>query len=897
MANTLNPSGGSDYAALVAQLEGMAPDQAGAQLAELASALFPGGVGTLQQTTWGERNDTSLPGAELRFRTLIDQIPAVVFMADLGEGTNDIYISPHIEALLGFTQKEWLEDPLLWYSQLHPADRQLWHDEFSRGIRTGGPFLAECRFIARDGKVVWVRGEARLVKDERGRPLFLQGVAFDITESKRAQAAGLLAAVRSTEEQYRGLVEGLGAIFWEADARDKCFTLVSQGVTRILGFTPEEWLKDAKFWLGSVHPDDRAETETIWTRVLESGSNAEHDFRMVAADGRVVWLHLEARGHVGTAGPGRPFGVMLDITGRKQAEDILRANEARLKRESDVGRTLHRIGASLASELDLERLVQVATDEATSLTTAQFGAFFYNVLNEAGESYMLYTLSGVPHEAFSKFPMPRNTALFSATFTGQGVVRLDDVTTDPRFGKSAPHYGMPTGHLPVRSYLAVPVVSRTGQVMGGMFFGHSTVGVFTKEHEDLAVGIAGWAAVAIDNGRLYQESRKALAEAQTANRLKDDFLATMSHELRTPLNAVLGWAAILRGGECSDQTRERAIETIERNARAQAQLVEDLLDVSRISSGKLQLEEKAVSLTELIEAVIESLRPAVEAKGVILDRTLDRRAAMVIGDEKRLRQVIDNLLSNALKFTPSGGRIDIGLERTEGVARLTVSDTGQGIAPDFLPHVFDRFRQADSSSTRAHGGLGLGLSIVQHLVELHRGTVRAHSAGPGRGATFTVDLPLDVFDERAPLGADGRIHRIKERPPGSSRALRDIHVLIVDDEPDSRGLMTDVLERHGAIVAAADSVSEAMALIRTTHLDIVVTDIAMPGADGYALADEIRTLRRPIPLPIVAVTAFAHPEQRQRILSAGFNAHLAKPFEAQDLIKIVAAAVAGNGSR
>jgi signal transduction histidine kinase/CheY-like chemotaxis protein len=456
---------------------------------------------------------------------------------------------------------------------------------------------------------------------------------------------------------------------------------------------------------------------------------------------------------------------------------------------------------------------------------------------------------------------------------------------------------MPKGHLPVRSYLAVPVVSRAGQVLGGMFFGHATPGVFTKEHEDLAVGIAGWAAVAIDNGRLYQESRKALDEAQTANRLKDEFLATMSHELRTPLNAVLGWAAILQTEGISDQTRARAIDTIERNARAQAQLVEDLLDVSRISSGKLQLDEKAVSLIELIDVVTDSVRPAFEAKGVILDRTLDRTAAMVIGDEKRLRQVIDNLVSNALKFTPTGGRIEISLERAEGVARLSVSDTGQGIAPEFLPHVFDRFRQADSSTTRAHGGLGLGLSIVRHLVELHRGTVRAHSAGLGRGATFTVELPLDVFDERAPLGADGRMHRVKAQPRSSTLTLRGVHVLVVDDEPDSRGLMADILERNGATVAAAASVSEAMALVRTTRVDLVVTDIAMPGADGYSLADEIRTLRRASPLPIIAVTAFAHPEQRQRILSAGFKAHLAKPFEAQELVRLAAAAIAENADR
>ena len=903
------------YSDLLAQLESLAPEGAESILSSLASALFPAGGGTINQVSWEgdkravqptaatpeeaakQRAVDKLRAAELRYRTLLEQIPAVTFMAVLGEGQNEVYVSPHIEALLGFSQKEWLENPFLWYTQLHPDDRAMWHEEFARGCRTGGPFRAECRFVARDGRIVWVRGEARLIKDDVGRPLFLQGVAFDITESKKAQAIVLRDAVSTTEQRYRDLVEQTGAIFWEAEFYGAGFTFVSQGAEQILGFPVDRWLADPEFWISRVHPEDREHVVKAWTQARDPHSpSGEFEFRAISASNRTLWLHQKVLTHRAPTGEPRRIGVILDVTDRKEAEDVLRRNAANLQTEADIRRTLHRIGTELASQLTLERVVQVATDEATALTKAAFGAFFYNVINEQGEAYTLYTLSGVPREGVEKLPMPRNTAVFGPTFSGSGIMRLDDVTKDPRYGKNAPYHGM--GHLPVRSYLAVPVISRANEVLGGMFFGHPDVGVFTEEHERLAAGIAGWTALAIDNARLYTAAENARATAETAyaeaerareaaesaNRAKDEFLATMSHELRTPLNAVMGWIQILRSGAVTSENRERGLATIERNARAQGQIIDDLLDVSRIVTGKLVLKTDPVDLINVIDGAIEAVSLAISAKQLVVRKRLDTSAAIVSGDGDRLRQVVSNLLTNAVKFTEQGGRIDVRLEAHGGMARLEVADNGQGIDPAFLPHVFDRFKQADSSTTRVHGGLGLGLAIVRHLVEMHGGKVGVESGGRGKGATFTIELPLGVAPVES-SEAGGRDDDLSEL----LTALKNAHVLIVDDETDSSEMIASLLSAAGALVVTTSSVAEALRAIHHRVPQIVISDIGMPYADGYAFLRELGAMGEPYArIPVIALTAYARDEDRHRALAAGFRAHLGKPFEATALLRKVA---------
>ena len=536
MEERRSPAEAAEIAALNDQLAALAAGASDAQevLLRLASALFPGGPPDLGRVTWPDgkvdvppvdrdspaRAEARLRAAEVRYRTLVEQIPAVTFMAVLGEGDNEVYVSPHIEILLGFSQKEWLENPFLWYSQLHPDDRDLWNEEFARGCRTGGPFKAECRFIARDGHVVWVRGEARVIKDEMGRPLFLQGVALDITESKRAEALVLREAVRTTEERYRDLVHGLGAVVWEAQPAPFDFTLVSRQAEGMLGFPPQRWLREPGFWPGRIHADDRDDVVAGWHAAIREGSHHVFQYRAWAADGRLLWVEDNVRIIRDADGRARHLlGIMLDVTERKRAEEeraqlLAREQEARTESE-----TLNRVGRLLVAELDFQKLVQTVTDAARALCGAEFAAFFYNVKDApVGESYTLYTLSGAPREAFDQFPQPRNTPIFEPTFRGTAIVRIDDVTRDARYGQVPPHHGLPAGHLPVRSYLAVPVKSRSGDVLGGLFFGHPEPGRFTDRHERMVGGLAAQAAIAMDNARLFETAEKARDVAEEANR-------------------------------------------------------------------------------------------------------------------------------------------------------------------------------------------------------------------------------------------------------------------------------------------------------------------------------------------------------------------------------------------
>ncbi|HEV2845073.1 MAG TPA: ATP-binding protein, partial [Thermoanaerobaculia bacterium] len=425
---------------------------------------------------------------------------------------------------------------------------------------------------------------------------------------------------------------------------------------------------------------------------------------------------------------------------RRETEQELRRLLQSQREDHEELEAMSRIGRVLVAELDRERLVQALTDEATAITGAQFGAFFYNAISEKGEAYTLYTLSGVPREAFAGFPMPRNTHVFGPTFRGEGIVRSDDITADPRYGRNPPFNGMPEGHLPVRSYLAAPVMSRKGEVLGGLFFGHPETGRFREREERILAGIASQAAVAFDNATLYREARLSHEQAETANRSKDEFLATVSHELRTPLNAIMGWAQLLHADGSDPERLRRGLETIVRNAKLQSQLIDDLLDVSRIVSGKMRLDVRPTELPPVIDAAVEAVRPAAEARQIHLQRVLDPLAGPVAGDSARLQQVVWNLLSNAVKFTPKGGKVEVRLERVQSHVEIIVADNGIGIAPDFLPLVFERFRQLDASTTRQQGGLGLGLAIVRHLVELHGGTATAANRPEG-GACFTIALP------------------------------------------------------------------------------------------------------------------------------------------------------------
>ena len=741
-------------------------------------------------------------------------------------------------------------------------------------------------------------------EDRELRDTALQNAASILEARRKAERE-----LRVSREAHRKDAERLQAIFEQAAVGiaiaelDGRFVEANQRFLQILGYSAEEVQGLSVHVI--THPDDVADTRRKIERLLSGQwSDFVHEKRYLRKDGSVVWSRTAVTLLRDAGGRGdRLIGVVEDITERKQVEQALHDETRALE-------TLNRTGTVLASKLDLQALLQTVTDAGTEISGAQFGAFFYNVADAHGKSYMLYTLSGAPREAFERFGHPRATPLFEPTFSGRTVVRCHDVTQDPRYGQWPPHHGMPADHLPVRSYLAVAVISRSGEVIGGLFFGHPQPGMFSERAERVLVGLAAQAAVAVDNARLFEEAQKAAQEreallqserharsqAERASAMKDEFLATLSHELRTPLTAILGWAQVLRLGTNGEAEMRQGLETIERNARMQTQLIEDLLDMSRITSGKLRLDIQPVDPPQIIEAAIEAVQPAAEAKSIHLQRLLDPSAGPISGDPNRLQQVVWNLLSNAIKFTPKGGKVQVLLERVNSHVEISVTDTGVGIEPQFLPYVFDRFRQADASTTRMFGGLGLGLSIVKQLVDMHGGTVGVQSAGANRGATFTVTLPLAAAHRST--GAPERSHPGRSTPASfdlNCPDLSGVTVLVVDDDEDSRVLLRRILEECAATVLTAASGAAALALIPQRRPDVLVSDIGMPEMDGYRFLRAVRSLGAEGGghVPAIALTASARLEDRTRALRAGYLAHLAKPIEAAELMATLAS-IAGR---
>jgi len=723
----------------------------------------------------------------------------------------------------------------------------------------------------RDGTPIPVSLSIAPLLDADGRIAGTLRVARDLSRRQVAERAArrLAAIVESSDDAIIG--KDLNGIVtsWNGAAEV------------MFGYTAAEMIGRS---IRVIIPADRQQEEDHVLASIRAGQKVDHfDTIRQRKDGSQLPISL-------TVSPikdddGRVIGaskIARDISDRRRAEAERTRLLAMAEENAAITEKLNDVGAVVASALDRTRIVQAVTDTSTELTAAEFGAFFYNVIDERGESYTLYTISGAPREQFSQFAMPRNTAVFDATFKGTGVVRSDDITKDPRYGHNAPYHGMPPGHLPVRSYLAVPVKSRTGDVLGGLFFGHSRVGVFDERHERLAVGVASWASVALENARLY-------ADVQTANRLKDEFLATLSHELRTPLNAILGYARMIRSGLIASDKQPKAFATIERNAASLTQIVEDVLDVSRIISGKLRLNVQRIDVSSVVRNAIEAVTPAADAKGIRIDAALGVDRDRVSADPERLQQVVWNLLSNAVKFTDRGGVVSASVEVVDGSVEIVVSDTGIGIRPEFLPHTFERFRQADSSMTRERGGLGLGLAIARQLVEMHGGTIEATSEGLGRGSTFRVRLPVagarvGVEDQKRPSAV------AREPVAVPTPDLSGIRALIVDDDRDALNMMQEMLEASGAQVWVADSAASALETIASLQPDILVADIGLPHMDGFELIARVRhsDIDAVRMVPAIAVTAYARSEDRAKALTSGYQRHLAKPIDPGELLSTVA---------
>jgi signal transduction histidine kinase/ActR/RegA family two-component response regulator len=592
-----------------------------------------------------------------------------------------------------------------------------------------------------------------------------------------------------------------------------------------------------------------------------------------------------------------------EIAERKEAEAALRVVKDELEVQVCDLRQLHEMSVSLTSTLDVESVLKEVLRAAMAVHGTDMGLL--SLWEPMRESLNVRVSSGFDTEFLKQVEhvLPGGGACGTCYEHRRRVV-VEDVELDPIFAL----YRDAARAAGFRACHSTPLITRGGNIIGVLSV-HFRQPHRPSERETRLIDLyAQMAADFIENARLHRQAQQELeareqllireqmarAEAEAANRMKDEFLATVSHELRTPLNAIIGWVHLLRKSRLDEATVTRAVETIERNSRTQAQLIEDILDVSRVITGKLRLNIGPVDVASIINAAIDCVQLAADSKGIQLEVMLDPSARHIAGDSSRLQQVVWNLLSNAIKFTPAGGRIMVRMERAGADVQIRVSDTGQGISPDFLPFIFDRFRQADGSTTRRHGGLGLGLAIVRHLVELHGGTVCADSAGEGCGATFTIRLPLAIFTDRSKNRAKDAGGLWPGEDAGSRVAplpsLDGVQVLLVDDNLDSLQLLTATLAEYRAKVVTARSAAEALEALQWYKPDVLVSDLAMPGKDGYSLIGEIRALEAEsgVQIPAVALTAHVRVEDRARALSAGFNMFVPKPVEIAELITIIA---------
>jgi PAS domain S-box-containing protein len=584
-----------------------------------------------------------------------------------------------------------------------------------------------------------------------------------------------------------------------------------------------------------------------------------------------------------TAGAGRRYERKdLAVAEDLAARAALAVDNARLYAEAEERRREAEIIADLArrsnASLEADKVLPAVADAARALTRCDVARI---ALWDTGETALIYRYAVGARSDHAGLRLVKGSGLVSAVVATGQAQRTDNIQIDPRVREDVRAYARAEGTF---SVMVVPITLHN-RVEGAIYCGRRRTEPFTDRDEAVALRIAEHAAIALRNAELFRREQHARAEAEAANRGKDDFLAVLSHELRTPLQAMLGWLRLMRAGRLDEAATTKALATIERNTQTQMKLIGDLLDVSGILAGKLRVEPRVMDLAAVVEAAVQSVRAAALAKHVELTTAAEPGPMLIDGDADRIDQVAANLLSNALKFTPSGGRIDVRLWRDGGQARLTVADSGIGIAPDVLPHVFDRFRQADSSTTRSHGGLGLGLALVRYLVEAHGGSVRAESAGAGAGATFAIALPLRA--------GPGTTRRTADGAPATE--LGGARVLVVEDDADTRDFLGFALGRAGVKTVLTASTAEALDRLTAETFDVVVSDLSMPGADGYALIRRLREMdagasaRR----PAVALTAHAGPDERRRALEAGFDAYLVKPVDAVDLTGVVARLLRG----
>ncbi|HZS10070.1 MAG TPA: PAS domain S-box protein [Blastocatellia bacterium] len=797
--------------------------------------------------------------SEERYRDLFELSPLPMAVVD-HETEGFLAVNQAAIHHYGYTREEFLRMTI----------RELYRPEDVPGVverfrrpRTGLNTFGHSRQVIRDGSPIDVEITTHDIS-WAGKPARLV-LANDVTERMRAEQE-----LRDSEARYRHIFEISPVPMWVYDLETKAFLAVNQAATRHYGYSRQEFLS---MTASDIRPPEDVARFMEVSAKDPRGIKNSGVWRHVKKDGTVMQVVINS--HELTFG-GRPARMVVasDITARKRVEQALRSYAERLRilREIDQAILAAESPEAIANAV-LPKLQRLIPFDRASVTTFE----------EESEAVLIALVTSLRTD-FNVGARFRMTPARTEELRRSRMVAVDDVNE-----LAAPSLGQETIRKEgLRTYVNVPIIWQR-KLIASINLGAIKACAFTPEQLDIAADVADLLAVAFQQANLYAAERKARAEAEMADRLKDDFLATVSHELRTPLNAIVGWNHLLSTRKLAPEIAQRGYETIERNAKAQSRLINDLLDVSRIISGRLRLNVRMLEMTPLVETTIDAVRPAAEAKTIAIETSFDPAAGLVSGDPDRLQQVLWNLLQNAIKFTPAGGRVRVSLEGRGHHLHLVVSDTGKGISPEFLPCVFERFRQGDSSATRVYGGLGLGLSIVRHLVELQGGTVRAESPGEGLGATFTVSLPLaELRVSEHGLRIEGSLSEEVTVPPPA--LLAGAHVLVVEDEPDTREMLKLLLAQYGASAITTSSAAEALALLDEWLPDLIISDLAMPDRDGYWLIDGVRKLNAATGrnIPAIALTAYAKAEDRARALGAGFQLHIAKPFEPEHLAEAVA---------
>jgi PAS domain S-box-containing protein len=847
----------------------------------------PASIGFLLDITRRRHAEEALQQREREFKALVENAPDIITRFD--RQYRHLYVNPAIERatgmppthFIGKTNRELGMDPELC---------DLWERHYDQAFNERREVSFDFSFPTASGLRHY---NARLVPEisADGSVESIMGITRDTTARVQAEEA-----LRFSEQRFRNIIEQ-SPLSIQVISPDGYTIAANRAWEQLWGTTRdklqgynmlEDKLLEARGVLSDIRRAFAGEYVHIPPLLYDPAENN--------LPGRPRWVEAFYYSTKDEYGQVREVVVMLqDVTERKRIEqersDLL-AREQALRQEAEASQ---RRSAFLAEASEV--LVSSLDYDATLASVARLAlpgfadACAIDLLEEEQGLRQVALVHVDPelekfgHELRRRYPPDarRPGPIHDALSSGRAELGPEVDETLLKVATRDSDHLEAIRRFQIRSFIVAPLLAR-GRTFGVITFITSHTSGRRYGHADLMLAeeLARRAALAVDNARLY-------TEAQRANRVKDEFLATLSHELRTPLNAILGWSQLLRMGRLDQNEVDQGLETIERNANIQSQLIEDLLDVSRIITGRLRLDVRPVELPPIIDAAIAAVRPAADAKHIRLKPKYDASAAPILGDAARLQQVVWNLLSNAIKFTPRGGRVEVMLDRVDSQVEITVRDTGSGIDPDFLPHVFERFRQADASTTRKHGGLGLGLAIVRHLVELHGGVVQARSEGQGAGATFIVRLPIAaVHDEEQRASPDAAATTTDFASLRRAPSLAGLRVLVVDDELDARRLISTVLRQCGADVIAASSAAEALDLLARQRPDVLISDIGMPGEDGYSLIRRLRASENHDQrLPAVALTAYARTEDRLRALAAGFQMHVSKPVNPAELATVV----------